>query len=144
MYTLLLSSESRNKPTKNRHDAGSKQQVYTELKKDLTESMNLKIFILLRRRAAYSLDYRFSGLRSCRASEGVPLRRTVNTTGPLNRVYSGIWRICSGLSMETLHHAKNGRGFVDTLGSVRAGPQNITVSFDVVPLFARVFISEAM
>jgi hypothetical protein len=87
---------------KNRHEGGNKQQIYTELKKDLSESMSLKIIIPLRRRAACNFDYRFRGLRSCRVPDGVPLRRIVRNAGPLNTVYSDIWRICSGLSLETI------------------------------------------
>lgn len=42
------------------------------------------------------------------------------------------------------HHVKNSTDFGHTLGSLRTGPQDIMVSFDVVSLFTRVLIRETM
>lgn len=48
------------------------------------------------------------------------------------------------LSGHLPHHVKTSKGLVGTFGFVRAGPQNITVSFDVMLLLSTVLFRKTM
>jgi hypothetical protein len=53
-------------------------------------------------------------------------------------------RLLSGHTGHSPHHIKNSTEFVQVLGSLQVDTHDIMVSFDIVSLFTKVPISEAM
>jgi hypothetical protein len=131
-------------------DCGTDTADYNQ-KKGPTESVECKTMLLLKKSSVSedvcqqlwlqcSRPPRLHGLSKITSKE--PLRPTVSTTGAPTHPLAK--RLLGSHPGNSAHHVKNSTEFVCTLGSLRAGPYDIMVSFNVVLLFTRVTIREAM
>jgi hypothetical protein len=125
------------------------------LKKDLTESVERKAVLLLKKssfseevckqlRPQGSRPPRLYGLPKMH-KQGVPLRPIVSTIGaPTYRLAKHLAGLLGSHIGSSPHHVRNSTECVHTLGSLHVGLQDIMVSFDVVSLFTRVPIGETI
>jgi hypothetical protein len=125
------------------------------LKKDPTEFVERKAVLLLKK-SSFSEEVsqqlllqdsrppRLYGLPKVH-KQGVPLRPNVSTIGaPTYHLARHLAGLLGSHIASSSHHVRNSTEFVHTLGSLRIGPHDIMVSFDVVSLFTRVPIRETM
>ena len=92
----------------------------------------------------YSTSPQISGLPKIH-KESVPLRPIISTTAsPTYRVAKELARILSPLVSHTESFVKNSSHFVQGLGRLSLGKNDRKVRFDVVSLFTRVPIDEAL
>jgi hypothetical protein len=86
---------------------------------------------------------RLYGLRKIH-KVGVPLRPTVNNIGAATyKLSKYLTSLLNQLTGKSTHHVRNSLQFVQTLNSLRVQPEDM-VSFDVVPLFIKVPISDTL
>jgi hypothetical protein len=128
---------------------------YRGLASDPTEAVKRKTILLLKKSSlaeevckrlcpAGSRPPRLYGLPKIH-KEGVPLRPIVSKIGAcsyqLTKFLAGILSPLVGCS---IHNMKNSIEFVHTLSTLRVGPEDLMVSFDVVSLFTRLPIVESL
>jgi hypothetical protein len=77
--------------------------------------------------------------------EGAPLRSIVSTIGaPAYRLAQYLAKQLGEYVKNSPRHVKSSMEFINIIKSLRAGPEDILVSFDVVSLFTMVPIVEAL
>jgi hypothetical protein len=120
--------------------------TYRRLAKDPTDAVERKTNLLLKEsslpeeviqqlRPHGSRPPRLYGLPKIH-DEGVPLRHIVSTIGaPIYRLAQQLAGLLEAHIGDFPHHVRNSMDFVDIIHTLRTGPQDILVSFDVVSLF---------
>jgi hypothetical protein len=129
--------------------------TYRRLAKDPTEAVEHKTTLLLKKSSLPEeviQQLRPQGSRPPRLyghpnihKEGVPLWPIVSIVGaPTYRLTQHLAGLLGAHIGDSPHHVRNSMEFIDTIRTLRAAPQDILVSVDVVSLFTMVPSEEAL
>jgi hypothetical protein len=129
--------------------------AYRKLTKDLTESVERKTRLLLKKSSlpeevwkrpcpTGSRTPRLYGLPKIH-KQGVPLRPIVSNIGaPMYHLAKHLAGLLNLLIGHSEYHVKNSIEFIHVLQTLHVGPDDIMVSFDVASLFTNVPILESL